>query len=440
MAGDFNNDGKQDVVVGVSDNNNGTGILYFFRGNGAGSFATPTQTTSNIPIAFMLTGDFNNDGNLDVMVGDDGYKFASQGAVFLGDGHGDFKEQALFGQGTGDFGGPVALGDFNGDGKLDVLYLCEVQGVAALWVLLGNGDGTFQGPHSVLSLQNVGGGVGVGDFNGDGRLDVAIGAVSGTNFPPIQIFLGNGDGTFTAGALYTAGENSMSAADVNGDGRLDLVFSGTNGTNSGLCVMLGNGDDTFASASCGDAGGSVLATADFNGDGKLDVAATGNPASIYLGNGDGTFQTPVSLPFSVGSDVPFGIADFNNDGELDFVFPGTAATLASTVLLQTTLSISTQSQGFGVHNVGSTSAQHPVILTNIGTTRLNITSITITGPDPGDFLEQGKCSTGIRPGGSCTLKVAFKPTADGTRTASLSISYVGIGNPQNVALSGTGIH
>jgi uncharacterized protein (DUF2141 family) len=439
VAGDFTNDGKQDFVLGVT-NTDGTGTLYFYKGNGAGSFfATPTTTSFANPIYYLLTGDFNNDGNLDILVGDGGTNFSSQAAVFLGDGHGHFTQRALS-DNMGDFGAPVALGDFNGDGKLDMVYYGEAEGYGALFIVLGNGDGTFQHVAIADSIQNVGvQSVAVGDFNGDGKLDLAVGSSSFTEAEaPIQIFLGNGDGSFRAGTLYTAAENSIAAADLNGDGKLDLVYFGMseNGV-TGLCVMPGNGDGTFGSSICS-ASNSVVQLADFNGDGKLDVMGSG---SVSLGHGDGTFATPISLPFVGNSGPNFGVADFNGDGELDLAVSYTNYTGASsaTVFLQTTLSISTASLNFGQHHVGQTSKAQTVTLTNIGTSRLSISSITLTGADPGDFIEQNRC-TGIRAGGSCTVQVAFKPTATGSRTASLTISYAGVGNPQSVALTGWGLH
>jgi hypothetical protein len=438
VAGDFTNDGKQDAVVGVN-NVDGTAQFYFYRGNGAGSFAAPTTTSFALPIYYLLTGDFNNDGNIDILVGDGGSNFSSQAAVFLGDGHGHFVQKTLS-DNMGDFGAPVALGDFNGDGKLDMVYYGEAEGYAALFIVQGNGDGTFQHVNIADAIRNVGvQSVAVGDFNGDGKLDLAVGSSPFTEGEaPIQIFLGNGDGSFRAGILYTATENSIAAADVNGDGKLDLVYFGTseNGV-TGLCVMPGNGDGTFGSSICSGSN-NVVQLADFNGDGKLDVMGVG---SVSLGNGDGTFGSPISLPF-VGNGGPnFGVADFNGDGELDLVVPSTNSTGLSpaAVLLQTTLSISTASLSFGQHDVGSTSKAQTVTLTNIGTSHLNVSSITLAGADPGDFIEEGRC-TGIRAGGSCTIQLAFKPTADGARTASLTIGYAGVGSPQSVALTGTGIH
>lgn len=443
IASDFFNDGKQDLVVAVTNGDAQTAVLNFYRGNGTGSFTAPVTSSASIPVAYMFTGDFNNDGKLDILVGDGATDFASQAAVFLGDGHGNFKQQALS-DNMGDFGQPVAVADFNGDGNLDMIYYGEAEGYAGLFVLLGNGNGTFQNPTAARTIPNIGNpGVAVGDFNGDGILDLAVGSSPFTTAnAPVQIYLGNGDGTFRAGASYTQGENTMVAADVNGDGKLDLVY--TNASNSsptGLCVMLGNGDGTFTPGSCVGTGTEAsIQLADFNGDGKLDVVAS--QAAVYLGNGDGTFQNLIPLPFTAGSDgAALAVGDFNNDGELDLAFPTFSPTALepAEVALQTTFSISTASLNFSSHNIGQQSKPQAITLTNIGTVRVSVPSVTLTGADPGDFIEQGQCASGIRPGGTCTLQVAFKPTAKGARTASLSIAYGGaLGSPQAVALSGYG--
>lgn len=433
VAGDFNNDGRQDVAVGLT-NTDGTGTIYYYRSNGPGSFAAPSTIPFSLPIYYLLTGDFNNDGNLDILVGDGGSNFSSQAAVFLGDGLGHFRQKALSSN-MGDFGSPVGLGDFNGDGKLDMVYYGEVEGNATLFIVLGNGDGTFQAATPAHSIPNVGvPGVAVGDFNGDGKLDMAVASSQFTGPAAIQIFLGNGDGTFTAGTLYTATESTIATADVNGDGKLDLVYYGVseNGV-SGLCMMPGNGDGTFGASLCSGSN-SVIQLVDFNGDGKLDVIGNG---SISLGNGDGTFGNPISLPFAGNGGSNYGIADFNGDGQLDLVLPATSSSGSpATVLLQSPLSISAASLSFGTHTIGTTSKAQTVTLTNIGTTPISLGTITLAGSNPGDFVEKTNCKAGLAPGAACEVQAAFKPTASGWRYASVSIGYSGAGGAQSVALSG----
>src|SRR5215207_5950326 len=195
----------------------------------------------------------------------------------------------------------VAVGDFNGDGKLAVAVANAVGD--SVTIALGNGDGTF-----VSSIEyNTGDtpeGVAVGDFNKDGKLDVAVGNFFGGpgNAGTISVLFGNGDGTAQAAVNYSAGTpQGLSAADLNSDGNLDLVTASTNTDKA--TVLLGNANGTF-NAAVGYAVGTHpvgVAVADYNNDGKLDLVTAnldGAGLSILLGNGDGTFQAATNLPTS----------------------------------------------------------------------------------------------------------------------------------------------
>lgn len=210
----------------------------------------------------------------------------------------------------------VAIGDFNGDGKPD-LAITDF-GNGKLSVLLGNGDGTFQ------TAVSYGAGtrpisVAVGDFNGDGIPDLAV--ANNANSGTVSILLGVGNGTFKAGAAYAAGSSSRSVAagDFNGDGNLDLAVA--NQTSNNVSILIGNGDGTFKSPVNYNAGSApvfVTAAALVTG-GPLDLvvadASAGNKStlSVLLGNGNGTFQT--ALSYGTGSrPEAVAVADFNGDG------------------------------------------------------------------------------------------------------------------------------
>jgi uncharacterized protein (DUF2141 family) len=217
-------------------------------------------------------------------------EFAAEQLVFLGNGDGTFTQSGTLGPGVF---GYSAIGDFNGDGKEDIVAT-YFGGTASL--LLGNGDGTFQLSTSLLNSMPgcpiVGG---TGDFNGDGRADLMFLMECQTTVlgvGAVAVSSGNGDGTFQSLVISAVGNTPLSAAvsDLNGDGKLDLALGGT-----GLMILQGNGDGTFQAPDVYSMGGLAETIADFNSDGKFDVASVGLcPVSVGLvfGNGDGTFGYP----------------------------------------------------------------------------------------------------------------------------------------------------
>ena len=210
----------------------------------------------------------------------------------------------------------VAVGDYNRDGKLDLAVTASALNVVS--VMLGKGDGTFQPrvdyptgarPTSVI----------VADLNGDGKLDLAVtDAVASA----ISVLFGNGDGTFQPRADYAAQTNDqyLVAADFNGDGGLDLAT--TNYDPNTVSIFLNNGNGTFQPQRVYPAGTNPfgVVAADFNHDGKIDLAVVNNNGwwgvQILLGNGDGSFQPPVW--YAAGTNPRVGVvADFDGNGNLD---------------------------------------------------------------------------------------------------------------------------
>ena len=217
----------------------------------------------------------------------------------------------------GPFPQSVALGDFNGDGKLDLVV---PNASSDLTILLGNGDGTFYAAPSVPVAGNTVLRAVVADFNGDGNADIAI-LLDNTNL--IQVLLGNGDGTFTPltpipGVASAAG--IFATGDFNGDGKPDLVIA--NGSTKSLTILLGNGDGSFTPASEHPATGNYptsIVVGDFNNDGKADLAVTtiANSVKVLLGNGDGSF-TPAAESAPTGNEpVSITAGDFSGNGILD---------------------------------------------------------------------------------------------------------------------------
>ncbi len=280
---DFNGDGKPDVLE------QGTGTLLVLLGNGDGTFQAPISTSSNASLSVVAAADLNGDGKADV-VG----VFGTSLVVYIGKGDGTLAAGVSYNLGTSG-GASLTLGDFNGDGNTDVLVSAGGAVTAAEEVvLLGNGDGTFQttaktspGIYFILSYAYAA----AGDFNGDGKLDLAVSGCNAVNCSAysVFIFLGNGDGTFQTPIAAIATGGSLAALDLNGDSKLDLIVAGSKATG----IYLGNGDGTFSNSGnyianyVGYTLTGVVAVADFNGDGKPDLASGG---VVLLGNGNGTAQ------------------------------------------------------------------------------------------------------------------------------------------------------
>lgn len=329
FIGDFNGDGIPDVLAyqpAQSDPGN-TEVLVFL-GNGDGSFQAPKVTSiySSTEYSFYATGDFNGDGKTDIVLGDEeGLTIA----VFFGNGDGTFQTSGVSTSerfGTSEV--HVSAGDFNGDGVSDLAVLSD--GVTTAAILLGKGDGTFQTPQNIPIASGFSGyAIRVGDFNQDGKLDLVAAQL---NPGGIWVSLGNGDGTFQSPVeIYSEASIQIEPGFFNNDGHLDLAVDLPGG---GISILLGNGDGTFQAGSGNmlpiwDAGANQpILVGDFAGNGKLGIATgfcgglTTNLCSIasYANNGNATFQAPSVFQLPIGgnfSGLSAVSADFNGDGAAD---------------------------------------------------------------------------------------------------------------------------
>jgi hypothetical protein len=315
-TGDFNGDGIPDLVVPDS----ATGVVAVFLGKGDGTFAAAVDYSTGSgskPLA-VAVGDFNGDGKLDLAVA-----LGNQAAVALlmGNGDGTFQAARTVTTASSALYYPVALtvADFNHDGRLDIATANNSVGAS---ILLGNGDGTFQSYKSLGSSKGPTW-IAAGDFNNDGTADLAVTTTTNT----VDISLGNGDGTFASYTSISTGTGttpeSVAVADLDGDGNLDLVVA-CYGANA-VGVLLGNGDGTFLPIELYAAGDGPIAvtTADLNLDGIPDLVVTdltGNGLSLFEGNGDGTFLPLPGYSTTSGSEPAASVvADLNADGTPEIV-------------------------------------------------------------------------------------------------------------------------
>jgi uncharacterized protein (TIGR03437 family) len=320
-AGDFNNDGKIDLVSG------GQGAATLFLGDGMGRFGTYNRIAPTLSIYTFAAGDFNNDGRPDLAFSHSQQGYGEMIAILTGKGDGTFNQSPnidIDGSAT-----EVVAADMTGDGKQDLVIVDQVNRYVG--VLAGNGDGSFRPATFYSSIERAGTPV-IGDFNHDGRPDLVTSEVF-SSFLPTEIRLSllyrtSGGGLLTSRSFpLSAYAESIVSGDFNEDGRLDLAI-GHSIAGSGLGVLTlldGNASGEFDSPRTINLPSNIELrdVIDINHDGHLDLLALNYSAAnvtILLGNGRGGF--PFSAFQSVSQPLTdIALADFNRDGNLDLIAP-----------------------------------------------------------------------------------------------------------------------
>jgi hypothetical protein len=338
---DLNKDGFPDVLV-VS----GTSV-YSVKNNGNGTFSNTTNVGIEHNLMGPAIGDFNGDGNVDFVAVAPNFTSSTTEvfvALGLGTGHfANFDTATLVGLPNGFLPTAVVTGDFDGDGKTDIAVLNSAKAVgtdltSTLSILFGDGTGGFTAlpglPRDLSGKKGIA--MVVGDFNRDGKLDLAIThqqSIGSATVGAVTILLGNGDGTFTeaSGSPYTTGNtsSSMVLADFDGDGNADLAIGAEADATNSITVLMGNGSGGFTSSSVAVniSGLQGLSAGDVDGDGKIDLVAmsvANNKDIILFGNGSGGFAAPVTLTVTstAGATGYTAVADLNGDGTTDLLSTG----------------------------------------------------------------------------------------------------------------------
>jgi len=326
-TGDFNGDGILDLAVSrdfsldnVGDFGLGQPQLEIFLGKGDGTFAKPLTMviTMDPNIAGpqgIEVGDFNGDGIQDIVFV---FSFGGNITTLLGKGDGTFNiGPALSVPGAFPTLNNVTVDDFNGDGLLDIAF--ADLGDSSFDVALGNGDGSFQAPQLIQSLAPSR--IQAADVNKDGKPDLVVLHPFANS---VNIALGKGDGTFQDEVAYGVNADTpwgFALGDVNKDGYLDIVTADQG--DSTVAVLLNNGDGTYGSAITYSVGffPQSVTIGDINNDGLADIICAnngGNSLTILYGKGDGTFTTGATVKTGAAPVVPF-LTDLNNDGLPDIV-------------------------------------------------------------------------------------------------------------------------
>jgi hypothetical protein len=486
---DVNGDGKPDIIVAnhcvEMSCDVQTGNIGVLLGNGNGTFQpAASYNLDDIPNS-VAVADVNGDGKPDLLVAVD-----SGISVLLNNGNDTFTFETTYSSG-GDTATSVAVADVNGDGKPDLLVTNNGDGTSSsgsVSVLFGNGDGTFQPAVTYSSGAIYTDALAIGDVNGDGKIDLVVASqyTNAATAGAVSVLLGNGDGTFQSPIITVTptpleGVTQLALTDFNGDGKLDLAIG------AGDVLLLGNGNGTFQPPIVLGANGPGIAFGDFNRDGKPDLAVCG--VTVLLNDAANfkyatttlvtsslnpappgapvTFTATVTPAFTKGSltgrvsfydgatllgsgSLSDGKATLSKSNlalgshSITATFAGGGNYLPSTssVLIQLIQGpvavISPASLNFGNQPIGTKSLPKKITLNNKGNAALSITTIAVTGGDAADFTQTNGCGTTVAAGANCSIMVTFRPAATGSLTADIAVTDNSGGSPQKVTLSGTG--
>ncbi len=503
LTADFNGDGNLDFAVNCpSTQNNSAGATQIYLGGGNGSFtAGASVPAGGYTLNAFGSADFNSDGFPDLVIGSADF---SSIAVYLNDGTGSFQAGTSFPVPSS--GIALAVGDFNGDGNADVVIDSEEQvepgapDISLLTLEPGNGNGTFGQPvaTNITGVQSNTDGFSMvaADFNGDGITD--LGMISGNNTAPdvgSVLALGSASGSFRISASVLTQETGDpdyfpgAVGDFNKDGIPDILISSSDMTTAYAIAVGQNftqtatlspvnpigagthnvtasyGGDTMTTASTSAAisltaasaattlalaaaptsatfGSQVVLTATLTPYASGQLTTDNEPNNIVFLNGNqaiGTATLKTGLATLNLTSLPVGANSITAryTGDANFAASTSSAvtvTISQSANLPTAPTLTPSSLTFSGTTVGSTSAAQSITVRNTGTVALNISSIAASA----NFAQTNTCGNSLAAGASCTVSVTFSPASTGSLTGTLTITDNAASQTQTVALSGTG--
>lgn len=312
VIADFDNDTFNDVIVAYpSPSAVESGFIQFGKNDGAGNLTFSDPVDVGVFTGRPVVGDFDGDGSKDIAVTN---AFGGQVLLLHGFGNGTFAAPLQFTAGISPE--PLAVRDFNGDSRDDLVI--GNRSSNTIDVRLGDATASLLNPTSIATGTDPAS-LGIGDFTGDGNLDILVGASGGTGSAAgtLQVFAGNGDGTFVTTPVNTPGPFGVSSTpDLNSDGVPDVVVGVSSRDRAD--VLINNGDGTFrlAKGSTGQSAFGEPVAADLNNDSRTDLlTATSGGIEVLAGNGDGTFAKV--RRFNPGAGAGPAAGDLNGDGRAD---------------------------------------------------------------------------------------------------------------------------